>query len=129
MDPITRIDKLIEAFQPPEDKHKLPASGPLAPFEQAIDRMVEASNIAAKATAKAAIKQAQLREEFEKKISFLSGQVHRAESALAAMESSLDRLQQDPGASQIVTGKSHEVVYWKTRLHQYIENSQLGDNS
>ena len=116
MDPINRIENLISNLQ--DNNSHSPSGDPLASFEEAIDQLVAASNKAAKAAAQAAIKNAEAQEEFQRKIAFLSGQVHKAESALAALEGHIERAVRESGANLQLNSKRQEILYWKSRLHQ-----------
>lgn len=115
MQSITRIENLMTGQ--PESKVSA-QEDTIQTLEHFIDRMVMAENKLSKAAAQAAITQRQIREEFEKRIAFLSSQLHEAESALAALEASLSRGAMTPGDHELLTTQRGEVEYWRTKLHQ-----------
>ncbi|HUO57586.1 MAG TPA: hypothetical protein VMV05_05360 [bacterium] len=118
MDAISRIDNLLSAFQDNTTPSGPPSSGPIAPFEQAIDKLVTAENNAAKAASQTAIKAAEIREDFARRMAFLSAQVHKAESALAALQGSTTNAPQGTVNQLQIDAKQQEILYWKSRLHQ-----------
>ncbi len=115
MESITRIENLITEM--PEKKSSLPEDE-IAFLEHFIDKMVKAQNNINKAAAQAAIRQRQIREEFERRVAFLSGRLHEAENALAALEESLSQAELSPSDNELLNTKRGEVVYWRTQLHQ-----------
>src|SRR5579872_4886492 len=126
MNTITRIDMLFQdpSSQPP--KKASPYDQALAELESFIDKMVTAENNISKTNTKTAIQQAQLLEEYETKVAFLSGQIHRAESALTALEGSVAQASaaaasQNPG----LDSKIQEILYWKARLQQVVESNEM----
>jgi phage shock protein A len=115
MEAITRIENLITEM--PDKKPSVPEDT-LTSLEHFIDRMVTAENKIAKAAAQAAIRQRQIREEFERRVAFLSSRLHQAETALAALEESLSRVEKSPGDIELLNTKRSEVVFWRSQLHQ-----------
>jgi hypothetical protein len=123
MEAITRIENLIQ--EPPAEKTPVPEDS-LAALEHFIDRMVTAENKLAKAAAQAAIRQRQIREEFERRVAFLSGRLHEAQKALAALEESLSRVEKSPADNELLNSKRAEVVYWRNQLRQVCPPDSTG---
>jgi hypothetical protein len=122
MDTINQISDLLNALQTSPSPSTPLADGDLAPFEQAIDRIVTAENQASKAIAQAAIEKSKIQEEtsaqYQQKIDFLTSQVHQAEIALSALEGSQHSPAQVQYANQLLDFKRQEVIYWQNRLAQ-----------
>lgn len=119
MNPIQAIQDLEQALQPPSNKKTAPADGPLAGFEQAIDKLVAQRSAEAKAVQKAAVEKAKWEAEklaaYRQKLAFLESQVEGARVALAATEGSSPAPQ---GPDQLVDFKKQELAYWQGKLRQ-----------
>ena len=124
MDGITRTENLLPADK--SDKGALPWNDPVAPYLRVIDKMVTASNKATKEASQLAMKKALQRAEMEKLVAYLSGQVHNAESALAAAKGSTMPDAGAMGFPGLIDAKQREVLYWKTRLQQACLPGDLG---
>ena len=118
MDSITRIENLLQADEFKPSKDKSPYDQELEVLEHFIDKLVTATNKANKAAALEAIKKAQFKEEFLKKVAYLTAQIHQAETELAALRASLEMRPPTSADSQLLDTKEHEVLYWKARLHE-----------
>jgi len=125
MDPITKIDNLTSAFDSQPSKKTSPYDQALQTLETFIDKLVTAENNAAKTDAQKAIQEAQLLQAYERKVAFLSGQIHRVESELSALEGSLAQASATTGQSPVLDSKRQEVIYWQSRLRQVVEANQL----
>jgi len=122
MDAINRIDNGI--FNQPDQNHSAPQDA-VTTLENFIDHMVTAENNLTKAAEQAAIKNEAIQAEFDKRIAFLSGRLHQAQSALAALEGAQARHESTPTGSELINTKKSEVVYWRTLLHQVCSPDQL----
>ena len=125
MNSISRIDTLFQDPSSQPSKKESPYDQELAALEHFIDKMVTAENNAAKTDAKKAAEKARVLEEFERKIAFFSGQIHRAESELTALEGSLAQASTTSGENPALDSKKHEVLYWKARLRQVVESGEM----
>jgi multidrug resistance efflux pump len=128
MDSLNVIQDLISALQPPAANKPPAADGPLAGFEQAIDRIVAEQNQASKAVAQASLQKAKLQAErleaFERRRALLVSQVQQAQVAVSALEGSRPSVEE---SNQLLDFKKQEVAYWEGKLRQASPPGGTGD--
>ncbi len=128
MNPIQQVSNLLNDLSSSNNSSNSasttnPADGDTAPFLQAIDQIVAATEKASKANEQAAVEKSKMSEEksaqYQQKIAFLSSQISQAQIALSSLEgnqtSSPSGIQK---ANQLVNFKRQELYYWQTRLAQ-----------
>ena len=123
MNSINPIDFGTTGTSSPSAPSQSPYDQELATLEKFIDKLVTAEKNIAKSDAETARRKAEILAEYEKKLAFLNGQIHKAQSELSALEGSLTQVSRSSLNQSEVDTKRQNVLYWTGKLRELVEGA------
>jgi phage-related minor tail protein len=121
MNTINPIDFGTTGTSSPSAPSQSPFDQELATLEKFIDKLATAEKNMAKSDAEAGRKKAELLAEYEKKLAYLTGLIHKAQSELAALQGSQDQAASSAVNEQVVESKRQDILFWSAKLRQLVE--------